>query len=108
MFLLLAILQAPPRQHFPAINPPGVTATVATAVQKLCPSPYPGDRTALLRYEEQLADSVSTKATPERLTQLGCVRANLHEANAIAHEGFMMPMGASWSDGALLVLTKSV
>lgn len=108
VLFLFAVLQAAPRQQFPAVNPPGAGATVATAVKQLCLSPYPNDRTALLRYEELLADTVSTKPTPERLADLGCIRANLHEADAIGHEGYMMPMGASWSDGALLVLTKSV
>ena len=108
MLLFALALQQLAVQRFPAINPPGVTTAVAVGVRRLCPSPAQDDRTALIRLEQRVQDSIAGKPTPEGLAYLGCLRARLHLTDAIAHEGFMMPMGAPWVAGAMLVFTRSL
>lgn len=108
MLLILLALQQPATQQFPSVRSPGVSAGIATAVWAICSSPGYADRADALRTEQRVQDSVATTMTAEGLARLGCLRAGLQAVGAIGHEGFMMPMGASWSEGAILVLMRSV
>ena len=65
-----------------------------------------GDRNDLLAVERKMAAGVASATSPQ-LIELGCVRARLDAVGAVAHERPLMPLGASWGEGAQRALLRA-
>jgi hypothetical protein len=103
MLMQVALVSAPAVPSA-GLTPPGDVhdrSSYAMALDALCGTPQSLDRAALLREELRHAFVASGQAvSPDDWHRLGCVRSWLDVAGAIAHEGFLMPLGAAWQEGA--------
>lgn len=85
-----------------------VAATNA-AIRAACPHPTPEDRGALLKTElERSAAPWRGRASADDWHALGCARALLYAADAIAREGVLMSLGDSWHKGAIRALLEAL
>ncbi len=89
---------------------PDLRAMIAAAdarIHTACPSDHPDDRSALLAGERRIAATVNG-ADATTWLRLGCARALLYSAQAIAHAGPLMVLGDSWHKGAIRSLLEAL
>ena len=106
MILLLLTLQVPPA--LPALRTPGDLDPSRWQTDTLCPGARGTSRSELLVREARTADEAQRGHRPTVLAQLGCERAVLYAAGAMGREGYLMPSGASWLEGAVAALRASL
>jgi hypothetical protein len=101
MLLLLAALQAVPKQDFPEINRPGTFADLRGSVERACGVSGHADLDALLKRERDAAWEARGSHVPaDKLLALGCARGVLAGERALSHDGPLMAAGNSWAQGA--------
>jgi hypothetical protein len=106
--MLFALLQAVPVQNFPPVDLPGVDPQLSATIAAACPAPTT-DRGQLLRLADRYADSLRKHdSDPNLWVATACLRADLFSTGAIAHEGIEMGLGASWEQGAVNALLRTL
>lgn len=80
-----------------------------TRIRVACARDSAADVPRLRDEEFTLAATAAVSPDDRQLwTRLGCTRALLFTARALASPGFLMPLGTSWAGGAVAVLLRAV
>lgn len=115
MIVLLAVslaLQAQAQaqaQGFVPMRHPGTDSSVNAQLRTLCPAPDLANHTALLNREVDAGNRAPFRGAPEDAwTKLGCARVALSMTDVTPREGPAMPLGGSWSQGALSAMLEAV
>jgi hypothetical protein len=98
LLLLLGLFVLPVAMHAQATRLDTLLARAAAPVEQVCPTTLSLDE--LRRREGTLAARAASGST-DSLIALGCARARLYGMGSISRDGWRMPSGTSWQEGAI-------
>jgi hypothetical protein len=97
-FFLLALLAVPSYLSAQGGTLDSLLARAAAPVDQLCPATR---SVSELRHREGILTARAASGATDSLLELGCARAQLYVMKSIAREGWRMPSGTSWQEGAI-------
>lgn len=96
-----ALMQIPAAQHFVATPAPGAPTAIAKRVDAICMSAPTDTHSLLALASSQEGRAARRDARVTDWLDLACTRATLAVRQAVAHAGWLMPQGTSWSQGTI-------
>ena len=96
--LLLGLIAGPMSVHAQASTLDTLLARASSPARQLCPTTLSLDE---LRRREEVLTARAASGETDSLLELGCARTQLYVMQSIAREGWRMPAGTSWQEGAI-------